>query len=248
MDTVSFQLYSARNFQPYADVIAMLARTGYKQVEGFGGMYDDPAALKAMLDKNGLSMPTGHFNLSSLETDMAGSLATIRTLGVKTVIVPYLVSEDRPTDSAGWTAFGKRLQSLAEALGKHGFKLAWHNHDFEFVATADGGIPQALLLDAAPDVLWEIDVAWVIKAGVDPVVWIKRYAKRIASVHLKDIAPAGIATDEDGWADVGHGTVDWAPIMTALRASTASVYVVEHDNPNDVNRFASRSFATASKL
>ena len=45
-------------------------------------------------------------------------------------------------------------------------------------------------------------MAWIVRGGADPFEWIKRYADRIASVHIKDIAPAGECEDEDGWADV----------------------------------------------
>src|SRR5712672_2250085 len=56
----SFQLYSARNFQPWDQVLKLLAEAGYRQVEGFGGVYADAAALRAELDRNGLTMPSGH--------------------------------------------------------------------------------------------------------------------------------------------------------------------------------------------
>src|SRR4051812_48570232 len=59
----SFQLYSARNFLPWTDVLEMLSKLGYAEVEGFGGVYDDPKAFGAELDKNGLAMPTGHFSI-----------------------------------------------------------------------------------------------------------------------------------------------------------------------------------------
>ena len=36
MQTVSFQLYSARNFPPLADVLKTVGTAGYKQVEGYG--------------------------------------------------------------------------------------------------------------------------------------------------------------------------------------------------------------------
>ena len=42
----SFQLYSARNFQPWDKVLKTLASLGYKQVEGFGGVYSDPTGLR----------------------------------------------------------------------------------------------------------------------------------------------------------------------------------------------------------
>ena len=43
----SFQLYSARNFQPWDKVLKTLAQNGYKEVEGFGGVYSDPTGLRA---------------------------------------------------------------------------------------------------------------------------------------------------------------------------------------------------------
>ncbi len=247
MKTVSFQLYSARNFQPFSDILAMLAKLGYKQVEAYSAAYEDPAALKAAMDKNGLTMPTAHFGIDALETDKAKCLATARLLGVKTIVVPYLMPNDRPTTAAGWTAFGKRLEAIAIDYAKEGFPVAWHNHDFEFFAV-DGQIPQALIFEAAPKLLWEIDIAWVVRGGADPIEWIKRYGDRITSVHLKDIAPAGEATDEDGWADVGHGTIDFKPVIAALKSTPASTFIVEHDNPKDIERFARRSLATALSL
>ena len=61
----SFQLYSARNFQPWDKVLKLLGEAGYKEVEGYGGVYADPAGLRKELDKNGLTMPTGHFSIDT---------------------------------------------------------------------------------------------------------------------------------------------------------------------------------------
>jgi sugar phosphate isomerase/epimerase len=44
---------------------------------------------------------------------------------------------------------------------------------------------------------------------------------------------------------VGHGTVDWKAIMAALRAAGVTHFVMEHDNPKDHTRFATRSIAAA---
>jgi sugar phosphate isomerase/epimerase len=247
MKTISFQLYSARNYQPFSKVLAMLGTLGYKQVEAYGGAYEDAPGLKAAMDANGLTMPTAHFGIADLESDKAKCLGIARLLGVKTIVVPYLMPDDRPKDAAGWSAFGTRLQAIALDYAKEGYPVAWHNHDFEFFAV-EGQIPQALIFDAAPKLLWEIDIAWVVRGGADPIAWIKRYGERITSVHLKDIAPAGEAADEDGWADVGHGTITWPPVIAALKATPASTFIVEHDNPNDIERFARRSLATALSL
>lgn len=238
----SFQLYSARNFKPWSDVLAMLARHGYTQVEGFGGVYDDPAGLRAEMDRNGLTMPSGHFSIDALEGDFDGVRRIADALGVRLLVCPYLMPDRRPADAAGWRAFGARLAAVGETARAAGYRFAWHNHDFEFRALPDGSVPQKLILDAAPAIGLELDVAWVVRGGADPMAWIDAYADRILSVHVKDIAPAGENAGEDGWADVGHGTVGWKTMLKQLRLKTpATVYAMEHDNPSDVERFARRS-------
>jgi len=109
-------------------------------------------------------------------------------------------------------------------------------------------MPLDLMMAAAPDLTLELDLGWVLRAGQDPVAWIEKYAGRIAAAHIKDIAPAGENADEDGWADVGHGVQNWAPIHAALQAAGVTHYVVEHDNPADHTRFASRSLAAVQSF
>lgn len=244
----SFQLYSARNFQPWDKVLKMLGEVGYKQVEGFGGVYEDPKALKAELDKNGLAMPTAHFSMDMLENDFDGVRRIADTLGVRLLVCPYLAAELRPTDTAGWRAFGDRLGAVGKKAKAAGYDFAWHNHDFEFKPLPDGSLPQAHILSAAPDIGWEMDVAWIVRGGADPMQWIGRHGRRIVAVHVKDIAKPGQGLDEDGWSDVGYGTIDWANLIKALGTqSSVRYYIMEQDNPNDIERFARRSLESARK-
>ncbi|MBI1418834.1 MAG: TIM barrel protein [Limimaricola sp.] len=243
MPSISYQLYCSRNFPPLADTLSMLADAGFTEVEGFGGLYDDPAALKAQLDAAGLKMTTGHFGLDMVEGSPDVALNVARTMGMDAVIVPFVMPADRPTDAAGWTAFGQRLAKAGAPIIAAGLPFGWHNHDFEFKPTETGELPLDLIMAAAPDLKLELDLGWTARAGQDPVAWINKYAGRIIAVHVKDIAPKGEALDEDGWADVGHGTLDWAPIKAALDAAHVTRFVVEHDKPADHHRFATRSLA-----
>ena len=243
----SFQLYSARNHPPLETTLKKLSGLGYAEVEGFGGVYGEPEKLRAELNQLGLTMPSGHFSIDMLENEKKKVLKIASTLGMNKLVCPYLAEEKRPKAAKGWKDFGKRLEALSQYYRAEGFGFAWHNHDFEFVRLKDGSTPHELMFSAAPTLDWEIDVAWVISAKANPLKWIKAYAGAITLAHVKDIAPAGKCLNEDGWADVGHGTVKWKTMMEALRQTRCMHYIMEHDKPSDAERFARRSIAATKK-
>ena len=238
----SFQLYSAREHGSTGAVLARLAALDYRAVEGYAALYEDPPALADALAEHALAMPSGHFAVEALEEDPGGVFAVARALGCRTLYAPYLAEDARPGDLDGWRAFAARLARIGERVSGEGFGFGWHNHDFELVPLADGTVPLEVLLGEAPDIGWEADLAWIARAGADPADWIARHGERATAVHLKDLAPAGERADEDGWADVGHGTMDWDALMeTLLGDGTERLYVVEHDRPADLERFARRA-------
>lgn len=244
---VSFQLYSARNFPPLGDVLARLAALGYKQVEGYNGIYADVEGLAASLKASGLIMPTAHIGFAQLK-DIDGTSRIAEALGIRYVYCPAIPKAERENQPAAkWVEIGETLAALGESYRRRGFGFGWHNHDFEFVPLSDGRLPMDILLEAAPLNDWEMDVAWVVRGGQDPLEWIRRYGSRIHAVHLKDIAPAGENVAEDGLADVGHGVLDWTSLSGAIKSGTnAQYWVMEHDNPNDWDRFAARSLASVN--
>ena len=243
---IAYQLYSSRNHGPMADTFALLSRTGYTAVEGYGAFYDDPPAIRAALDAAGLTMPSGHVSMEALE-DAKAVIALARTLGLRHVFAPYLAPDARPSDAAGWRAFAARLDTLAAPLRDSCLTVGWHNHDFEFTALPDGSLPIDHLMDGTALAL-EMDVAWIVRAGQDPLPWIDRYGRRTTAVHVKDIAPEGENADQDGWADPGDGVMDWPAIAARLEDHAPALWIAEHDNPSDDARFARRAMATMQGL
>ncbi|MBO6509615.1 MAG: sugar phosphate isomerase/epimerase [Roseibium sp.] len=246
---ISFQLYSARDFTPWEDVLRRLAELGYTQVEGFRGNFEDAEGFRQLLDANGLTMPSGHFfPMEQFEDDVDAVIKTAKTLGMTKLYCPALPPEQRSASKEDWKNVAERLETIGAKIRAAGLGFGWHNHDFEFVAFEDGSFPMEVILESAPSIEWEIDVAWVVRGGQDPLAWIEGYADRITAAHVKDIAPEGECADEDGWADVGHGTMDWKTIMAALRKIGVDLFVMEHDKPNDFDRFASRSIEEFRKF
>ncbi len=243
---ISYQLYSSRNFPDLARQAAMLAGLGIRHVEPFGGLFADPAALKDVLAANGLTAPTAHVGAPTWRSDFDRAARALSDLGVQTAFMPAVPADEREQDRAGWQRVGAELAEYARRLADDGIKFGWHNHAFEMVKLPDGSMPLDWILGDNPDVHWQLDIAWAVRGGQDPAALIHRYRDRIVSYHVKDIAPAGECADEDGWADAGHGTIDWTALLPVMREADAPVWVLEHDNPNDDARFASRSFATVS--
>lgn len=244
----AFQLYSARKVNDLAAFLQSLAQLGYRAVEGYEKLYADLPRLQDALTSSGLSMPTGHFSLSTL-ADEAKTKAIARALGIKTLICPYLGPLDRPHRASGWSRVAARLEEYAQRYGAAGFGFAWHNHDYEFKALADGALPLNLLLDGAPSMGWQGDLAWLVRAGEDANEWIARRGERIVSVHIKDMAQPGRGHDENGWIDIGDGAMNWPRLLAELaRHSNVHSFVLEHDNPLDASRFARRSIRYLQSL
>ena len=251
MRDFSYQLYSSRNFGPLDATLQMVAGLGYTQVEGYGGLFADGAAVDALataLDATGLTMPTGHFGLDLVEEDPAKAIALARRIGLKAVFVPHIGEDLRPTDAAGWAAFGRRVAEAGKPLQDAGLAYGWHNHDFEFTDLGGDDLPLDLVLQGGDDLQLELDLAWVQVGGHDPAAWVGKYADRILSAHIKDIAPKGENADEDGWADMGHGVVDWPGIKAALDASSVQYLVMEHDNPSDAVSYTHLTLPTNSEV
>jgi sugar phosphate isomerase/epimerase len=238
----SLQLYSMRDYPDQIELLSQLPEMGITQVEGYGGVYTDPLAYKDAMDKNGISMPSGHIGLADIEGDFNATMEIVKTLGIQQVFAPYLDEKDRPNTTAGYITLAKRLAEAGERFAEHGISFGWHNHDFEFIALADGSIPLEIMLEHSPNLNWEADLAWVIRAGSDPLDYIQRFGSRMTVIHVKDIATAGTNIDEDGWADLGTGTIDWTTLLTACsQQSNNLIYTLEHDKPRDPIGYARRS-------
>jgi sugar phosphate isomerase/epimerase len=243
----SIQLYSFRNEKSLDDTLKTLKELGYSQVEGWGGQFADTAALNASLKKAGLPMPTAHIGFAQLAADTDAAAKIAKDIGIKTIYVPSPPNEYRE-GKKDWKEFASELARIGKELNAKGVGFGFHNHNQEFVKLPDGKTPMELILEASPAIEWEMDLAWVVKGGEDPLKWIEKYGDRITAVHVKDIAPAGEALDEDGWADVGYGTLDWKSLLATIKTKTkAKYFVAEHDKPSDAPRFGRRSIESVKK-
>ena len=247
--TPALQLYSMRDVGDQIALLAELPPLGITTVEGYDGVYSSPEAYRTAMDTNGVSMPSGHVALDDIEADFKTTMKLVSTLGMHRVFAPFLAPEHRPDTAAGWAALAGRLNAVAHQFADHGITFGWHNHDFEFVPLADGSVPMDILLTSAPDIVWEADLAWIVRANTDPLAYVRKYGDRLSAVHVKDIAAQGTNLDQDSWADLGAGTMNWADLLHVCKdASPDLIYVLEHDKPADPVAFAATSAAAFDTL
>lgn len=232
--TLAVQMYSLRELtQPLDETLREVAAAGYAGIETVGTQGVSADELRALTNKHGLKVASSHVGLADLEADTGGVLAFNKAVGNDTVIVPWIAPDARSSEAADWSALGARLGKLAAVCDAAGMRLLYHNHDFE-MQDIDGKTALEWLLEGAGGSLGlELDLAWVVRGGEDPLALLSAFKGRVKRVHVKDLAPAGENEDEDGWADVGSGTLSWEGLLSASKAAGAEWYVVEHDKPKN---------------
>ncbi|GGH05058.1 sugar phosphate isomerase/epimerase family protein [Mucilaginibacter phyllosphaerae] len=250
--------------------LTKIAAAGYKELESAfskkGGYYGmKPKEFKAMANGLGLSWKSHHvlgapFKLpagakmpttpdgkpmvippmKNLQDDMQQLVDEAAEGGVK-----YLVCANTPTGSMEeLKASIAVLNKTAEAATKAGLIFAYHNHDAEFRILKEGVIPYDMLLsETDPQKMkMELDLAWAIKAGKNPVDLFKQNPGRFPLWHVKDL-DAG----KENILPVGSGTIDFKPIFAAALTAGMQSFFVEHDMPKDAFASINSSMQYISK-
>lgn len=239
---IAYQLYSSRNFPPLEAQFPTLKAMGYDAIEPWLPAYEkDARAFRRALDASGLSCLGFHMPFDGLVNEPDRFIDIALTLGASWMIPPYIPPEQRVPTAGFYRGIGDKLATGADRARPHGLRVAWHNHDFEFVPLQDGSRPiDHILRPDTPDVWFEIDCGWIVRAKADPAAELRRFADRIGVIQTKDTAPLGTSVD-DGWTATGDGIIDWAALVPLFRATKAEHLVTEHDNPSNWQQFAERS-------
>jgi sugar phosphate isomerase/epimerase len=248
---LSIQLYSLRTLPGLPEVLDAAKVAGYRHVELIGSHLDAAADVRKQLDSRELSASSSHVGIAALRERFDAVMGACKTLGFTQLFMPSVPPDERRNVEPYWTALGRELGQMAMRAKDRGIDLGYHNHDWELSRQPDGRSALDCLFGGAQGtpLSWQADVAWLVRGGADPVALMQRHQARLVSVHAKDLAPEGTKLDEDGWADVGHGVLDWrGHLAPAAVASGARWLVAEHDKPSDPVRFARNSFSFLNSL
>ena len=238
------QLYTVRDSMATETerTLRAIAGMGYKEVEYAGYFGFRPQETIAMLDRYGLVAPSTHVNGETVEEDPNPFCDIAAEIGHDYVTIAYMREENRQT-ADDWKRWAEVANRLGEACRERDMRAAYHNHDFE-LKEVDGIIPFDVLLDETDaDLLeFEVDMYWVVRAGVEVQDLLARAPERMTMSHMKDMDVAG------NFANVGEGTIDFAAILAHPAAAHMKHHFVEHDQPEDPFRSAAASHFAMKEL
>jgi sugar phosphate isomerase/epimerase len=237
LERIGIQLYTVRR-QAAADLpgtLAALGKIGYKEVE-FAGYYNHAAVdIRAMLDSNGLTAPSAHIAIETIDTEPAQTFADAKTIGHDWITVPSLPRGKHQTEN-DWSRVAAQFNRTAAAAKAAGFRFAFHNHN-DIVKTTAGLLPIDILMRETDPALvfFQMDIFWAVNGGADPLALLARYPGRFRMFHVKD----GKGPPYDKQTDVGQGSIDFKTIFA--RAKNIEHYFVESDDATDPLAFAAAS-------
>lgn len=256
---IGLQLFSVRDdlAADFEGTLKKVKEMGYDGVEFAGLFGKNPKEVKKLCDEIGLAPVSAHVPLQEMMADPEGVIATYRQIGVLQIVIPYLTEEYRP-GAAGFDMLIRWARKLGQLCKAQGMKLAYHNHDFEFVKLGDEYALDVLYREVPADFLeTQLDTCWVFVGGEDPVKYVEKYAGREHTVHLKDFwaSPETVKGHkceklyqligiDDGkqvkaeagqsfcFRPVGYGVQNVQAIVQAAEDSGAKWIIVEQDNPS----------------
>ena len=157
----------------------------------------------------------------------------------------YLVAAHLPIGTA--KDIGESLAVLnkaSEGTKKAGVQLLYHNEPADF-KVVDGKVPyEVFLTETDPDsIKFELDIAWAINGGQDPLQLFERYPGRFPLWHVKDLD-----NTHNTVLPVGEGILDYKTLFANAKAAGLKYYFLEHEVTADPFASIATSVADLKKI
>jgi len=235
---LGLQLWSVKDEikQDFEGTLAKVAQLGFQGVEfagEFGPYKENPAGLRAFMDKNKLQCAGAHVHFDQLTPErFDATTAFYKTLGCTSLVIPM---DKRGASLDGSAQMSRELSALAPRLAAKGMRIGYHNHAQE-MAGAVGSTPWDVIAQNTPSAsILQQDVGWTTFAGKDPVAYVNRYPGRTVTTHFKAKLAQGTT---GGMPVIGQDRTDWVGLIQAVRkvGGTEWIIIEQEEYPNGMGQ------------
>lgn len=219
-----------------SNTLEKVHRLGFKVVELVGDYGLSPDEIKAELQSHGLRATSAHFPYTRFRDDPKGVAAECAALGLPIAGCPSMPQRD-DLDEQGVLKAAEMFNRAGKAMSEKGMKFFYHPHGYEFKPHGAGTLFDLLMEKTDPKLVYfQMDVYWIVHAGVDPVKLLKRDPDRWVSMHLKDMRK-GVPTGEfnghviqGNFAPLGQGQIDTVGVMRTAHEIGVKSYFIEDES------------------
>ncbi len=250
--------------------IQMLSRMGYKEIELFGpypfsveaakeswaavgsmlgfdgsGYFGlDAERVKEIMNEHGMTIPSVHTDLGTLEQNMAQLAEASEVLGFTYVCLPA-IPENARKSLDDYKLIADRFNAIGDQANSYGLKFAYHNHGYGLQGV-EGIIPLDMIFQRTDSdkVFFEMDIFWTAGGGADPIEYLKKYSGRYRLLHIKDMTQEvtfrGDGGSADQWMELfpymtsaGEGVMDLKGIIAEAERGGVEHFLVEQDLVTD---------------
>lgn len=247
IEQVALITFTIREFiqtpEGFRESMKKLADIGYQAVQISGMPHDvmPPEEIAAVCAENGLTICATHEPSEMILNAPDKVVERLNTLGTKYTAYPNPANIDftAPAECHAWI---RKLDEAGAVLQAADKVLTYHNHAREFYQWEGKTVLQHLVEKTSPQNLqFEPDTYWVQLGGGCPVAWCKRLKGRLPLLHIKDVGVREGNTPI--MHEIGHGNLDFKPIIAAAEQSGCEWFIVEQDTcPRDPFDSAKMSF------
>jgi len=246
LNKLAAQLYTLRRElrQDFPAVLRKLKAMGWKavQIDGLQGFPVEEIA--AVMKETGLATAGMHVGLPRMMHETDAVFREAELLNARDLICHSLPDEQQHEE--GYRQARRDLLDFCTKAEGRGYRVGYHNHDFEFKTDIDGKPALEHILGASREgtIYPEFDTYWVKKGGRDPLQFIEPYAGRVKILHLKDMS-----ADDENYCEIGMGTIDFGPILVWGLQTGVEWFAVEQDEcPGSPYDSLALSLANLTKL
>ena len=233
----------------FEQCVSEMALAGFEGCEVGNKYPKDTAVLKKALDMRGLQIANQWFSsfvltqpMEKVEKDFIAQCEFLKAMGAKRIGASeqsFSIQGQMNTpvfdakyvmNDGEWDKFAKGMNRLGEIANSMGIKLVYHHHMGTVVQTAEE-IDRMMDMTDPDKFALLYDTGHLAYCGQDYLAVLKKYAKRIAHVHLKDIRPEVVekvkkeklsflqGVRAGAFTVPGDGSIDFAPVFDELDKS-----------------------------